>query len=252
MTKDKGYRAENRECKAGGSEIFRPPRCGAPAPSPVPRNRSSVLRPGSLVLMSLLILGGYYGAATATGNFHEVVPHRIYRSGQPSAGQLRAWIRRYNLKTIIILRGRDARQAAEEDAVARSMGADVVTLKLSAYVPLPGDKLVQLIDILESARQPMLLHCRHGVDRAGTASAIAAWLVGGQTYGFAKWQAYMPPGPWKDRKGTGHISDVLTFYERYCREQGRSPDDPSFFKYWATNVYQSRQSPAGADDGIGE
>jgi len=202
--------------------------------------------------MSVLILGGYYGAATATGNFHEVVPHRIYRSGQPSAGQLRAWIQHYNLKTIIILRGQDPRQAVEENAVARSMGADVVTLKLSAYVPMPSDRLVQLIEILESANQPILLHCRHGVDRAGTASAIAAWLVGGQSYSFAKWQAYMPPGPWKDRKGTGHISDVLAFYERYCREQGRRPNDPSFFKYWARNVYQPGQAPGAASDGAAE
>jgi hypothetical protein len=198
--------------------------------------------------MSVLILGGYYGAATATGNLREVVPHRIYRSGQPSAGQLRAWIQHYDLKTIIILRGQDARLAAQESAVARSLDADVVTLKLSAYVPMPSDRLVQLIEILERAKQPMLLHCRHGVDRAGTASAIAAWLVGGQSYSRAKWQAYVPPGPWKDRKGTGHVSDVLAFYERYCREQGRSPDDPSFFKYWAKNVYRSRQSPAAADD----
>jgi rhodanese-related sulfurtransferase len=198
--------------------------------------------------MSVLILGGYYGAATATGNFHEVVPHRIYRSGQPSAEQLRAWIDRYNLKTIIILRGREGSHAAEEDAVARSMGADVVILKLSAYVSMPSDKLVQLIEILEGARQPILLHCRHGVDRAGTASAIAAWLVGSRTFGFAKWQAYMPPGPWKNRKGKGHISDVLTFYEDYCREQGLSPNDPSLFKYWARNVYSSDQSPAATDD----
>jgi len=197
--------------------------------------------------MSVLILGGYYGAATATGNLREVVPHRVYRSGQPSAGQLRAWIQHYGLKTIIVLRGQDARHAAQENAAARSMGADVVTLKLSAYVPMPSDKLVQLIEILESVKQPMLLHCRHGVDRAGTASAIAAWLVGGQSYGRARWQAYVPPGPWKDRKGTGHVSDVLAFYERYCREQGRSPGDPSFFKYWAKNVYRSRQSPADAD-----
>jgi hypothetical protein len=174
-------------------------------------------------------------------------PGRVLRGGDGHR-QLRAWIERYNLKTIIILRGRDARQAAEEDAVARSMGADVVVLKLSAYVSMPSDKLVQLIEILEGAKQPMLLHCRHGVDRAGTASAIAAWLVGGRTYGYAKWQAYMPPGPWKNRKGKGHISDVLAFYERYCREEGLCPDDPSLFKYWARNVYQSGQAPEIASD----
>jgi protein tyrosine phosphatase (PTP) superfamily phosphohydrolase (DUF442 family) len=190
-----------------------------------------------LLLVSIAVPAGFCGAMIAMGNFHEVVPHRVYRSGQPSPEQLRAWIQRYGLKTVVSLRGADAPMAAEEKAIATSMGADVVYLSLGAHELMSSQELVRLIDVLETARKPMLLHCYHGVDRAGTASALAAWLLGGQPYDRAKWQAYVPSGPWKHPNGSPHISDVLALYEDYCRDRGLSPDDPSLFKHWAAKVY---------------
>jgi len=195
-----------------------------------------------LLLVSIAVPGGFYGAMIAKGNFHEVVPYRVYRSAQPSSEQLRAWIQRYGLKTIVSLRGTASPVAAEEEAVATSMGADMVHLSLGAHELMSSETLVRLIEVLQTAREPMLIHCYHGVDRAGTASAIAAWLRGGQPYDRAKWQAYVPPGPWKHRNGANHISDVLTLYEDYCRGRGLSPDDPSLFKYWARDIYRPYQS----------
>jgi protein tyrosine phosphatase (PTP) superfamily phosphohydrolase (DUF442 family) len=190
-----------------------------------------------LLLISIVGLAGGYGAFMAAGNFREVIPGRIYRSGQPSLQQLPAWIRHYGLKTIVNLRGPNAPLAAEEKAVAATLGVDVVYVQLSAYRVMTAAQLVRLIDVLESAREPVLLHCRQGVDRAGTAGAIAAWLLGGQSYRQAKWQAYVPPGPWKRYGGSAHISDTLTLYETYCREQGLNPDDPCRFKFWVRKVY---------------
>lgn len=190
-----------------------------------------------LLLMSIAVPGGYYGVMVARGNFHEVVPQRVYRSGQPSEQQLRVWIRQYGLKTILSLRGTTAPMAREEKTVADSLGVDMVYLSLSAHALMPSAELVRLIEVLQTAQKPMLLHCQHGVDRAGTAAALAAWLVGGQPYERAKWQAYVPPGPWKHPKGAPHISDVLVLYEDYCRQHGLSPGDSSLFKHWAAHVY---------------
>ena len=174
----------------------------------------------------------------AGGNFREVVPHRVYRSGQPDPEQLRAWIQQYRLKTIVNLRGSTAPEAVQEKALATSMGVDMVSLNLSAYELMPSETLVQLIEVLQTAQEPILLHCYHGVDRAGTASALAAWLLGRQPYDQAKWQAYVPPGPWKRWNGSAHISDTLTVYEDYCRQRGVSPDNPALFKHWAAHIYR--------------
>jgi protein tyrosine phosphatase (PTP) superfamily phosphohydrolase (DUF442 family) len=208
-----------------------------------------------LILVTVAVVGGSYGAMIARGNFHEVVPQRVYRSGQPTPEQLRAWIGRYGLKTVVNLRGATAPGAAEERALAASMGVDMVCLELNAYKLLPGRKLVQLLDVLQTVQQPILLHCYHGVDRAGTAAALAAWLLGGQPYERARWQAYVPPGPWKRLNGSSHISDVLALYEDFCRACGVDPDNPSLFQHWAREVYFAQDGPAesdaACDEGVG-
>lgn len=213
-------------------------------PAPARRTATDRAELGFLIFVTIAVVGGSYGAMIARGNFHEVVPQRIYRSGQPTPEQLRAWIGRHGLKTIVNLRGPTAPGAAEERALAASMGVDVVCLELNAYKLLPGRKLVQLLGVLQTAKQPMLLHCYHGVDRAGTAAALAAWLLGGQPYDRAKWQAYVPPGPWKRLNGSSHISDVLTLYEDFCRARGVSPDDPPLFQHWVREIYCAQDSPA--------
>ncbi len=210
--------------------------------SPVRRTAADRADLGFLILITVAVVGGSYGAMIARGNFHEVVPQRIYRSGQPTPEQLRTWVNRYGLKTIVNLRGPTAPGAAEERTLAAPMGVEVVCLELNAYKRLSGRKLVQLLDVLQTAKQPMLLHCYHGVDRAGTAAALAAWLLGGQPYERARWQAYVPPGPWKRFNGSSHISDVLTLYEEFCRTRGVSPDDPPLFQHWAREVYSAQDS----------
>ncbi len=214
------------------------------AGAPVRRMATDRAELGFLIFVAIAVVGGSYGAMIARGNFHEVVPQRVYRSGQPTPEQLRAWVNRYGLKTIVNLRGPTAPGAAEEKALAESMGVDEVCLEFSAYKLPPGRTLVQLLDVFRTARQPMLLHCRQGVDRAGTAAALAAWLVGHQPYDRAKWQAYVPPGPWKRVHGSSHISDVLVLYEDFCRERGLNPDDASLFQHWVREIYSAQDRPA--------
>jgi protein tyrosine phosphatase (PTP) superfamily phosphohydrolase (DUF442 family) len=204
-----------------------------------------------LLLVALVIPGGYYGVTIGRGNFHEVVPGRVYRSGQPTADQLRAWIRRYGLKTVVNLRGLDAPTAREEGDIAAAMGVDEIYLSLGAYELMGQQELLRLIEVLQTAKKPLLLHCYHGVDRAGTASALAAWLLGGQPYNRAKWQAYVPPGPWKRWNGSKHISDTLSLYEDYCRQHGLDPDDPALFKHWAANIYRPHSATNQHDLGRG-
>jgi protein tyrosine phosphatase (PTP) superfamily phosphohydrolase (DUF442 family) len=215
-------------------------------PGPASRRGADATCLWFLLLVSFGVPGGLYGVMFARGNLHEVIPHRIYRSGQPSDAQLRSWIPRYGLKTIVNLRGTTAPGAEEEKTVGTSLGVEMVCLSFGAHELMPREGLLRLIEVLQTAQEPMLLHCYHGVDRAGTASALAAWLRGGQPYDRARWQAYVPSGPWKRPNGI-HISDTLALYEDYCRRQGRSPDDRSFFKHWARDIYRPDNSSAAPD-----
>ena len=83
----------------------------------------------------------------------------------------------------------------------------------------------------------MLLHCRRGIDRAGTASMLAAMAIGKVDYDTAKWQAYVPSGPWKRPREDDyiHISDMLSLFESYCRRNGLNGNDWQQFKRWAVD-----------------
>ena len=54
-----------------------------------------VLIPAALYLFSLQVLN----------NFHEVIPGEMYRSAQLSDGELTMYVKKYNIKSVINLRG---------------------------------------------------------------------------------------------------------------------------------------------------
>jgi protein tyrosine phosphatase (PTP) superfamily phosphohydrolase (DUF442 family) len=184
------------------------------------------------------VLAGYYLVfIEARGNLHEVVSQKVYRSAQPSPEVLKRWVRQYNIRTIINLRG----DAGDERKLADQLGIMTISIPFSAYRLPSTDSLVELIRAIETAELPLLIHCRAGVDRAGTASTLAAMAIGKVDYDTAKWQAYVAPGPWK-RKRLGyrnpadqyiHISDIFKLYEGYCKRNNLKTNHWQQFRQWA-------------------
>ncbi len=173
------------------------------------------------------------------GNFREVVPQKVYRSGQCSASKLRNMIERHHIRTVINLRGYHGGEVREaEQKLVDELGVKYVELNLKANAPLPPELLAELIDSIEAAQTPLLVHCRHGIDRAGTASALAAMALGNMDFDKARWQAYVPVGPWKrQRKGNyAHVSDVLAHYEQFCLRNGQPTGGWSQFKDWVEKL----------------
>lgn len=192
----------------------------------------------------LLVTGaGYiFYIFVINSDFNEVVPGLVYRSAQPSPKRLREWISRYSLKTVVNLRGSKAPMARQEQALCSEMACSIIYIELSAYKHITRKKLLHLIEVFETSDKPMLVHCRNGVDRSGTAGALAAWFLGGESYNHAKWHAYVPPGPWNWRNGSYHISDLFADYKCFCKGQKFNFDDFNRFKQWAATIYQSPAS----------
>lgn len=208
------------------------------------RARVSKVLIGQMLLIHALYYGGSIAILQAKSLLFEVVPQTVYRSGQPSIPRLERWIQQYDLKTVVNLRGTNYPLYTQEKTAAEAMGVQMQYVDISAYRLIRHDRLCQLIDVIENAEKPMLIHCNHGVDRSGIASALAAWLVGGIPYRSAKFWSYVPPGPWKYRPKISphHVSETFTVYEEYCAKQGLDPDDPARFKHWAAHIYQHVES----------
>ena len=204
--------------------------------------RSSRLKcPRNLFVVFLVVaisLGYYLFFFVAKANFREVVPQKVYRSAQPSPAQLKKWTRRYGIRTLINLRG-DARKITEDiETATNELGIKMVTIRFKSSSLPKKDSLAKLIQTLETAEQPILMHCRDGVKRTGMASTLAAMAIGKENYDTAKWQAYIPPGPWnRERKNSYiHISDVLKFYERYRQSNEPNTNDWQHFKEWINHT----------------
>lgn len=188
------------------------------------------------IIAGLLLYNQFYIQA----NFREVIDNTVYRSAQPNEKQFRNWIEKYQFKTIVNFRSPEAEMGAEEIAITDELGVELHFIKISAYRVFDFDKLAQLIEVLETCEKPILLHCRQGMDRSGTASAIAAWCIGDQSYNKSKWHSFIPPGPWKRKakKDFGHVSDTFDIYERYCDQNQLDPAEFKNFKQWAAENAQ--------------
>ncbi|TPP11195.1 tyrosine-protein phosphatase [Rhizobium glycinendophyticum] len=154
------------------------------------RWRRVVFRTGLSIVSLAALFGAYVGILILSGNFHEVVPGRFYRSAQLSGVRLGEEIDRYGIKTVINLRGEGVGKGWYDDEVAATAahGATHIDFGMSARKDLTPEKTQQLLALLKSAEQPILVHCMSGADRTGLASVIFLQQVAGVDEEEAEWQ----------------------------------------------------------------
>ncbi len=164
-------------------------------------------------------------------NFYAVVEGKVFRSAQPTQHDLTQWAAQYGLKTIISLRNPSYR----EEAVARRAGLKYIELRCSAE-DLPTSHWVRrLIEAVETAPKPLLIHCAAGADRTGAASVIAAMAIGGQTYEQAKGQLSVKYG--HIDSDPSHIAGLFVEYEAHCRRNKLPTGGWAEFRVWAVQIY---------------
>ena len=101
------------------------------------------------------------------------LPGQMYRSNQPYPYQIKRDIKRYNIKSIINLRG----QRHCSSYYLEKSFCDINKIKIHNF-PISSrdipdkDKLLNFKDLLDDVEHPCLMHCKSGADRAGLASAL--------------------------------------------------------------------------------
>jgi protein tyrosine phosphatase (PTP) superfamily phosphohydrolase (DUF442 family) len=112
-------------------------------------------------------------------NAGPVLPGRLYRCNHPTPARLSAMVRRWGIRSVLNLRGPTGNGS---DALSREragqLGLAFIDLPMSSGRPPPRERLLALIDALLALREPGLVHCKSGADRAGFAGAVFLLLQG--------------------------------------------------------------------------
>lgn len=111
------------------------------------------------------------------GNFHPITPGEAYRSAQLDKDELEYDIRKFKIRSIINLTGKDVGEPLyrEEIATCREMKVRHYDLGISAGKTPSSHDIEKLLQLFRNAPRPVLIHCRAGADRSGLAAAL--WKV---------------------------------------------------------------------------
>ena len=151
---------------------------------------SRVLKIGILCLIALpASVGAHMGINQLTGNFHEVLPGELYRSAQPSGKDVKKYAQQFGIKTILNLRDEDqGGWYHDEKNATDESNIKLIDFPLSSSKVLSQERAEQLAQIMRDAPKPLLIHCEHGANRTGLASAIYVGAVAKKTEQAAEFQ----------------------------------------------------------------
>jgi protein tyrosine phosphatase (PTP) superfamily phosphohydrolase (DUF442 family) len=162
-------------------------------------------------------------------NWAEVVPGKLYRSNHPTPARLAAAKRRYNLKTLINLRGhRQCGSDALSREAASRLGLAHIDMAFESRGAPHRDRVLRFARIYADLATPALMHCKSGADRAGLASGLAVLLEGG-TAAQAMAQLSWRFGHFA-RSRTGILDAFFALYAQDA--EGRVP-----FLHWVEHEY---------------
>ncbi len=157
-------------------------------------------------------------------NWRTVENGAFYGSRQMGGAALERTIKRYNIKTVINLRGENPGSPwyDEEAAACKRAGIELVSLGWSKNSIPDPESLARFIALVEGDNGPFLAHCQGGTHRTGAAAACYELLRGKSPA-----QARKQFGPMFNNAPIGQMLDL---YE----------DSTLPFKQWALEVYPLR------------
>lgn len=103
------------------------------------------------------------------------VTSRIWRSGRPTEASLQTlWSR--GVRVIVDLENDDATIEAEA-SLAQKMGFTFYSYPTDSFFAPDDSKINEILQILRTSKEPVLVHCYHGEDRTGLVIGLERVLL---------------------------------------------------------------------------
>ena len=138
-----------------------------------------------IVATLTVLVGSFWAWRHAVDNFGVVIsgPNPVSRSDQMDPEMLAKTIQELGIRTVLNLRGPNPGDGwyDRERAATLSTGAVQIDMPLSSCDWMSRDQAQSLAEVLRDAPRPLLIHCFHGSERTGLASAMTRLLTEGQS-----------------------------------------------------------------------
>ena len=167
-----------------------------------------------IILTAILFLpASYFIYMEEQGNFHAITPGEAYRSAQLDRDELKHYTRKYDIKSIINLRGKRTGRSwyQEELEICNQCGVRHYDLSIPTDKSPSAEQLAALGHLFDNAPRPLLLHCKAGADRAGLAAALWKVVVDREAKSLARKQLSLRFGHFS----IGPTSALDAFFKRW-------------------------------------
>jgi protein tyrosine/serine phosphatase len=130
-----------------------------------------------------IVLASYVGYIQEQGNFHTVAEERVYRSRQLDREELIHYIKTYQIKSILNLRGmnKGSEWYQDEIRVTQELGVKHHDYGISANRDVSDEDLNAILGIIRAAPKPLLIHCKSGTDRTSLIAALYLYSFEGRS-----------------------------------------------------------------------
>ena len=166
-----------------------------------------------LVFIIALIPGAHIANILVHGNFHTVTEGEAYRSGQINNDKLEQYLKEYQIKSVLNLRGYNsgADWYDDEIAVCKRLSVRHYDLAMNSTGRPNPDVFDRLMTIFREAPRPILIHCRSGSDRTGLVAALWKVVVDGEPKSAAERQLSIRYGHFP----VGQTSVLDDFFDKW-------------------------------------
>jgi protein tyrosine/serine phosphatase len=132
----------------------------------------------------------YFTGEDLPYNLYVVDAEKTYRSAQPNSDELKNAIELLDLKTILNLRGENPGKDwyDQEEALCRLKNVTLISYAMSSRSLPEPEILGGIVDTLQNAEYPLLIHCAGGADRTGAVCAIYKMMIDGEDKDVAREQ----------------------------------------------------------------